>query len=73
MCCSLLYCTGGNALPCFLLVWAVAQEPCGSQPLAPNSKHIELSPLLPAGCRYVGVTERDYEWLTDQIVQVANR
>ncbi|GAB4814038.1 hypothetical protein N2152v2_001084 [Parachlorella kessleri] len=23
--------------------------------------------------RYVGVTERDYEWLTDQLVQVANR
>lgn len=24
-------------------------------------------------CRYIGVTEADYEWLTDQIVQVANR
>jgi hypothetical protein len=23
--------------------------------------------------RYIGVTEADYEWLTDQIVQVANR
>lgn len=23
--------------------------------------------------RYIGVTERDYEWLTDQLVQVANR
>jgi len=22
---------------------------------------------------YIGVTEKDYEWLTDQIVQVANR
>ncbi len=22
---------------------------------------------------YIGVTERDYEWLTDQLVQVANR
>lgn len=29
-------------------------------------------PLCPAH-RYIGVTERDYEWLTDQIVQVANR
>jgi acetoin utilization deacetylase AcuC-like enzyme len=23
--------------------------------------------------RYIGVTEADYEWLTDQIVQVANK
>jgi len=23
--------------------------------------------------RYVGVTEADYEWITDQIMQVANR
>lgn len=24
-------------------------------------------------CRYIGVTEADYEWITDEIVQVANR
>lgn len=23
--------------------------------------------------RYIGVTERDFEWITDQLVQVANR
>jgi acetoin utilization deacetylase AcuC-like enzyme len=23
--------------------------------------------------RYIGVTERDYEWLTEQLVAVANR
>lgn len=24
-------------------------------------------------CHYIGIAEKEYEWLTDQIVQVANR
>lgn len=41
----------------------------------PRRRDTQMHACLCLGCccRYIGVSEADYEWLTDQIVQVANR
>lgn len=74
------------AAPAFqrLAAWSFADAVCGTR----TSNQIDgwkTSTLLhmPPGFdahkkdeinfRYIGVTERDYEWLTEQLVAVANR
>lgn len=49
--------------------WLARSAACRRPTHCRNDIHIRCDSLL---CRYCGVQEPDYEWLTDQIVQVAN-
>lgn len=61
--------------------WRLWKEACPAKSMFELSwqgcRHACVCLCQHVGCRccrrYIGVTEADYEWLTDQIVQVANR
>lgn len=72
---SFFGCRSTNCKPDFFCVPRRCSQACEFEPQDPSA--------TPAGFdahkkdeinfRYIGVTERDYEWLTEQLVAVANR
>lgn len=60
----------GPHVVCSCLAWRLC---CAHANGSRSAMYCPCVPQEDINMRYVGVTEADYEWLTDQIVQVANR
>lgn len=58
------------AQPCAAALLLLPRSPKAPSTHVPSHARTHLPPMR---CSYIGVTERDYEWLTEQIVAVANR